>query len=81
MKLLCRNLIQNKIMLSPTHTIILFELDFNIKFPLLCLLHFLSDLKSNKANPIQKSENPSLSKSVNVIIFRSISHIRNIPLI
>ena len=30
----------------PQHTIILFELDFNIKFPLLHLLQFLNDLKS-----------------------------------
>ena len=39
----------NKIMLPPTapqHNIILFRLDFNIKFPLLRLLQFLSDLKS-----------------------------------
>ena len=28
------------------HNIILFELDFNVKFPLLRLLQFLSDLKS-----------------------------------
>ena len=28
------------------HSIILFEFDFNIKFPLLRLLHYLSDLKS-----------------------------------
>ena len=33
-------------MLLPTPTqFILFELDLNVKFPLLCLLHFLSDLK------------------------------------
>ena len=30
----------------PPHNIILFELDFNVKFPLLRLLQFLSDLKS-----------------------------------
>ena len=30
----------------PTHNFNLFELDFNVKFPLLRLLHFLSDLKS-----------------------------------
>ena len=30
----------------PPHNIILFELDFNIKFPLLLFLQFLSDLKS-----------------------------------
>ena len=36
-----------KIMLTPTpHNIILFELVFNIRFPLLHLLHFHSDLKS-----------------------------------
>ena len=29
----------------PPYNIILFELDFNVKFPLLRLLHFLSDLK------------------------------------
>ena len=29
----------------PPHNIILFELDFNEKFPLLHLLQFLSDLK------------------------------------
>ena len=34
-------------MLPPTpHNIILFELDFNVIFPLLRLLQFLSDLKS-----------------------------------
>ena len=34
-------------MLLPTPTqFILFELDLNVKFPLLCLLHFLSDLKA-----------------------------------
>ena len=33
-------------MLPPNpHNIILFEVDFNIKFPLLRLLQFLSDLK------------------------------------
>ena len=31
---------------APPHKIILFELDFNIKFPLLRLLQFVSDLKS-----------------------------------
>ena len=31
---------------SLRHNIILFELDFNVKFPLLRLLQFLSDLKS-----------------------------------
>ena len=30
----------------PPHNIILFELDFNVKFPVLRLLQFLSDLKS-----------------------------------
>ena len=30
----------------PPHNIILFELDFNVKFPLLRILQFLSDLKS-----------------------------------
>ena len=30
----------------PPPNIILFELDFNVKFPLLRLLQFLSDLKS-----------------------------------
>ena len=30
----------------PPHNIILFELDFSVKFPLLRLLQFLSDLKS-----------------------------------
>ena len=29
----------------PPHNIILFELDFNVKFPLLRLLQFLRDLK------------------------------------
>ena len=39
--------IYNKIMLPPPpQKIILFELDFKIKFPLLRLLKFLSDLKS-----------------------------------
>ena len=34
-------------MLPPTPlNIILFEIDFNVKFPLLILLQFLSDLKS-----------------------------------
>ena len=34
-------------MLPPTlHNITLFKLDFNVKFPLLRLLRFLSDLKS-----------------------------------
>ena len=32
--------------LKPPHNFILFELDFNIKFPLLSLLLFLNDLKS-----------------------------------
>ena len=33
-------------MLPPTpHNFILFELDFDVKFPLLCLLLFLNDLK------------------------------------
>jgi hypothetical protein len=31
---------------TPPHNIILFELDFDVKFPLLGLLLFLSDLKS-----------------------------------
>ena len=31
---------------SPPHYIILFELEFDVKFPLLRLLQFLSDLKS-----------------------------------
>ena len=35
----------NKIMLPP-YNIILFELDLDLKFPLLRLLQFLSDLKS-----------------------------------
>ena len=30
----------------PPHNIILFDLDFDVKFPLLCLLQFLRDLKS-----------------------------------
>ena len=30
----------------PPHNVILFELDFHVKFPLLRLLKFLSDLKS-----------------------------------
>ena len=30
----------------PQHKFILFELDFNVKFPLLRLLQYLSDLKS-----------------------------------
>ena len=30
---------------QPQHNFILFELDFNVKFPLLRLLLFLSDLK------------------------------------
>ena len=34
-----------KIMLPP-HNIILFELDFDIKFPLVCLLQLPIDLKS-----------------------------------
>ena len=43
MKLICRN----KIMLPPTPTQhYLFELDLNVKFPLLRLLQFLSDLES-----------------------------------
>ena len=44
MKLLCLNLIWNKIMLPPQN-IILFQLDFNVKFPMLRLLQFLADLK------------------------------------
>ena len=31
------------------HNIILFELNFNTKFPLLCPLKFLSDFKSTKS--------------------------------
>ena len=31
---------------APPHKIILFQLDFNVKFPLLRLLQFLSDFKS-----------------------------------
>ena len=30
----------------PPHNCFLFEFDFDVKFPLLRLLHFLSDLKS-----------------------------------
>ena len=45
------NLIQNKLMLPPPpHNIILFKLDFDVKFPLLRLLQFLSDLKSTILN-------------------------------
>ena len=35
----------------PPHNIILFELDFIVKFPLLRLLQFLSDLKSTILSP------------------------------
>ena len=38
-------LIQDNVASIP-HNIILFELDFDLKFPLLHLLQFLSDLKS-----------------------------------
>ena len=41
---------------GPPHNFILFELDFDIKFPLLRLLLFLSDLKSNIFK-MQKKEN------------------------
>ena len=34
------------------HNIILFQLDFNVKFTLLCLLHFLSDSKKVKILPV-----------------------------
>ena len=37
---------QDNVCPPPTHNIILFKLDFNVKFPLLRLLQFLSDLKS-----------------------------------
>ena len=36
---------QGNVAPPPKHKIILFELDFNVKFPLLALLQFLSDLK------------------------------------
>ena len=39
---------KHNIMLPPTsYNIILFELDFDIRFPLLHLLKFLGDLKNN----------------------------------
>ena len=34
----------------PPHNIILFEKDFNAKFPMLCLLQFLSGLKNTINN-------------------------------
>jgi hypothetical protein len=34
-------------LLPPPHNFILFDLDFNVKFPLLRLLQFSSDLKSS----------------------------------
>ena len=37
---------QDNIATPPPHNIILFDLDLNVKFPLLRLLQFLSDLKS-----------------------------------
>ena len=37
---------QDNVAPHPTHNIILFQLDFNVKFPLLCLLHFICILKS-----------------------------------
>ena len=43
MKTLRLNLIQNKIIFTPAQRYLVI---FNVKFPLLCLLHFLSDLKS-----------------------------------
>ena len=44
MKLLDWNLIQNNNVASPPpHNIILFEIDLNVKFPLLRLLQFLSN--------------------------------------
>ena len=40
---------------APTpHNIILFELDLNVKFPLLCLLQFLSDLKRTMLSHLSK---------------------------
>ena len=39
----------------PPHNFILFELDFDVKFPLLRLLLFLSDLKSTISASHQKT--------------------------
>ena len=53
MKLSRWNLIQNNIMLPPTpHNFILFELDFDVKFPLLRLLLFTKWLKKYYSWPI-----------------------------
>ena len=41
----------------PPLNIILFELDFNVTFPLLRLLQFLSDLKSTIARQLYCSQN------------------------
>ena len=38
---------QDNVASPPQHNNILFELDFNVKFPLLLLLQFQSDLKSS----------------------------------
>ena len=38
----------------PRHNITLFELDFNVKFPLLRLFQFLSDLKSTSSKNARK---------------------------
>ena len=46
----------------PSHNFILFKLDFDIKFPLLRLLLFLSDLKSTTVTCIKVEITTQLSK-------------------
>ena len=41
---------------TPTQHYLVFELDFNVKFPLLRLLQFLSDLKCNIINICMKNQ-------------------------
>ena len=42
---------QDNVANNPPHNFILLELNFDVKFPLLRLLLFLSDLKSTILNP------------------------------
>ena len=58
----------------PPHNIILFELNLNVKFPLLPLLQFLSDSKST-------SYNTKLCYMFDSIIMKKVKHNSKIPMI
>ena len=49
--------IANMVNFKENNCIILFKLDFDVKFPLLRLLLFLSDLKSTISSLIKKGRN------------------------